>query len=206
MEDTMALELNPGHTALLVMDFENDIVHEEGAFKDFGFAQMVKENDVLGKTASLLTAARNAGILVIYVSVKFRPGYPERPANAGLWQGLHGANALVEGTWGASIHDAVAPQEGEPVVTKRGVSAFMASDLEPILKNRRIGTVLLTGVATNFVVEGTAREASDRGYNVVVVADCCASVNQEAHDAALSVALPFLSTISNGEEVAAALA
>ena len=132
----MALELNPGHTALLAMDFENDIVHEEGAFKDFGFAQMVKDNDVLGKTASLLTGARSAGVLVIYVSVKFRPGYPERPANGGLWQGLHGANALIEGTWGASIHDAVAPQEGEPVVTKRGVSAFMASDLEPILKNK----------------------------------------------------------------------
>ena len=163
----MALELNPGHTALLAMDLENDIVHEEGAFKDFGFAQMVKDNDVLGKTSSLLTAARNAGVLVIYVSVKFRPGYPERPANAGLWQGLHGANALVEGTWGASIHDAVAPQDGEPVVTKRGVSAFMASDLEPILKNKRIGTLLLAGVATNFVVEGTAREASDRGYDVV---------------------------------------
>ena len=202
----MALELNPGHTALLVMDFENDIVHEEGAFKDFGFARMVKENDVLGKTARLLTVARNAGILTIYVSVKFRPGYPERPANAGLWQGLHAANALVEGTWGATIHDALPPQDGEPVVTKRGVSAFTASDLEPILKNKRIGTLLLAGVATNFVVEGTAREACDRGYNVVVVGDCCASVSQEAHDAALTVALPFLSTISDSSEVAAALA
>jgi nicotinamidase-related amidase len=99
----------------------------------------------------------------------------------------------------------VAPQEGEAVVTKRGVSAFMASDLEPILKNKRIGTLLLAGVATNFVVEGTAREASDRGYNVIIVGDCCASVNQEAHDASLSVALPFLSTISNSEEVIAAL-
>ena len=73
------------------------------------------------------------------------------------------------------------------------------------MKNKRIGTVLLAGVATNFVVEGTAREACDRGYNVVV-GDCCASVNQEAHDAALTVALPFLSTISSLEEVVAALA
>lgn len=201
----MALELNTHHTALLVMDFENDIVHPEGAFKDFGFAQMVQDNGVLDKTAQLLAAARDSGTLVLYVSVKFRPGYPERPANAPLWQGLHAANALVEGSWGAAIHDAVAPQEGEAVVTKRGVSAFTASDLEPILKHKRIGTLLLAGVATNFVVEGTAREASDRGYQVVVVGDCCASVNQEAHDAALSVALPFLSTIATLEEVAAAL-
>ena len=65
---------------------------------------------------------------------------------------------------------------------------------------------MLAGVATNFVVEGTAREACDRGYNVVVVGDCCASVSQEAHDAALTVALPFLATISDSSEVAAALA
>ena len=120
-------------------------------------------------------------------------------------RGLHGANALIEGTWGAAIHSAVTPQEGEPVVTKRGVSAFMASDLEPMLKNKRIGTLLLAGVATNFVVEGTAREASDRGYRVVVVGDCCASVSQEAHDAALTVALPFLATITTLEETLAAL-
>ena len=201
----MALTIDRHHTALLAMDFENDIVHEDGAFKDFGFAQMVKDNDVLSKPAQLLTAARNVSLPVIYVSVKFRPGYPERPANAGLWEGLHGANALIEGTWGASIHSAVTPQEGEPVVTKRGVSAFMASDLEPILKNKRIGTVILTGVATNFVVEGTAREACDRGYHVVVVGDCCTSVSQEAHDAALTIVMPFLATVTTLEETLAAL-
>ncbi len=142
---------------------------------------------------------------VIYVSVKFRPGYPERPANSGLWEGLHGANALIEGTWGAAIHPAVTPLDGEPVVTKRAVSAFIASDLEPILKNKRIGTVILTGVATNFVVEGTAREACDRGYRVVVVGDCCTSVSQEAHEAALTVVMPFLATVATLEETLAAL-
>ena len=201
----MALEIDKRHTALLAMDFENDIVHLEGAFKDFGFAQMVADNDVLNKTAQLLVAARTAGITVIYVSVKFRPGYPERPANAGLWQGLHGATALVEDTWGSTIHDQVAPQAGEIVVTKRGVSAFHASDLDQILHTSRIGTLLLAGVATNFVVEGTARQACDLGYDTIVVGDCCASVSQEAHDASLTVALPFLCTISNLEEVTAAL-
>lgn len=201
----MALTIDPQHTALLAMDFENDIVHEEGAFKDFGFAQMVKDNDVLGKMSQLLTAARNASLPVIYVSVKFRPGYPERPANGGLFEGLQGANALIEGTWGAEIHSAVTPQEGEPVVTKRGVSAFFGSDLESILKNKRIGTVILTGVATNFVVEGTAREACDRGYRVLVVGDCCASLSQEAHEAALTVAMPFLATVTTLEETLAAL-
>ena len=80
----MALEISKQHTALLAMDFENDIVHPEGAFKDFGFAQMVSETGVLDKTSQLLATARSAGVSVIYVSVKFRAGYPERPANSCL--------------------------------------------------------------------------------------------------------------------------
>ena len=201
----MALRIDKGHTALLVMDFQNDIVHENGAFKDFGFPAMVKQNDVLAKSARLLDAARRSGVKVIYVSVKFRPGYPERPANGGLWAALIQANAVTEGTWGAEIHEAVAPQDGEPVVTKRAVSAFYGSDLAALLATEGIDTLLLCGVATNFVVEGTAREAMDRGYNVVIVGDCCAAASQETHDAALNTTLPFLSTISNLDEVIAAL-
>jgi len=201
----MALDIDTAHTALLAMDFENDIVHENGAFKDFGFAAMVKQNDVFTKTARLLDAARRSGVKVIHVSLNFRPGHPERPANCGLFGALVGANALVEGTWGAEIHESVTPREGEPVVTKRGVSAFYGSDLALMLAAGGIDTLLLSGVATNFVVEGTAREATDRGYNVVIVGDCCASVSQEAHDAALTTALPFLATISNLDEVIAAL-
>ena len=201
----MALEISKQNTAVLAMDFENDIIHPAGAFKDFGFAQMVADNDILEKTSQLLTTARNAGVSVIYVSVKFRAGYPERAANAGLWQGLHGANALIEGTWGAQIHDQLTPKDGEPVVTKRGVSALTASDLVQILHNNRIDTLILAGVATNFVVEGTARQACDLGYNTIVVGDCCTSMNQEAHEAALGTALPFLCTVSTLEEVTTAL-
>ena len=152
-----------------------------------------------------MAAARGAGIKVIYVSVKFRPGHPERPANAGLWEAIHGANALVEGTWGAEIHEQVTPQAGEAVVTKRGASAFTASDLGQLLSAAHIGTLLLAGVATNFVVEGTARQASDLGFNTIVVGDCCASMSQEAHDAALTTALPFRATITSLDEVVAAL-
>ena len=201
----MALEIDKRHTALLVIDLENDVIHPDGAFKDFGFAEMVADNNLLGKTNELLAAARGAEVKVIYISVKFRPGYPERPANSGLWEAVHGANALVEGTWGAEIHEQVAPQEGEVVVTKRGASAFAASDLDQILSAGHIGTLLLAGVATNFAVEGTARQASDMGFNTIVVADCCTSMSQEAHDSALTTALPFLATISNLEEVVAAL-
>ncbi len=201
----MAITIDKEYTALLAMDLENDVVHEDGAFKDFGFAQMVRQNDVFGKTARLLDAARRAGLKVIYVSLKFRPGHPEPNRSAGIFQAVVDANALVEGTWGASIHEALEPREGEPVITKRSVSAFGGSDLANLLSASGITTLLLSGVATNFVVEGTAREAVDRGYNVVIVGDCCASMSQEAHDSALNTALPFLTTITTSEEAIAAL-
>ena len=166
----MALSIDKGHTAVLAMDFENDIVHENGAFKDFGFAAMVKQNDVLAKSARLLDAARRSGVKVIYAIITYRPGYPERPANSGLFEGTIQANAIVEGTWGAEIHESVTPQDGEPVVTRRGVSAFYGSDLAALLATGGIDIVLLSGVATNFVVErhcpGGGRsgiQRSDRG-------------------------------------------
>ena len=201
----MTLSIDKAHSALLAMDFQNDIVHADGAFKDFGFAAMVEQNDVLAKSTQLLEKARSSGVKVIYIVVKFRPGYPERPANGGLWEAVKQSNALTEGTWGAEIHEEMTPRDGEPVVTERAVSAFYSSDLAAILASAGIDTLLLCGVATNLVIEGTAREAMDRGYNVVIVQDCCAAGSQEIHDAALGTALPFLSTISNLEEVTAAL-
>ena len=202
----MALTLDKAHTALLAMDFQNDIIHETGKFKDFGAPAMVKQGDVLGKMGRLLDAARRAGVKVIYVMVQFRPGHPElRKPPAPILAGAVQMGALVEGTWGAAIHTAVAPKGGDFVVTKRGISAFCASDLSAILRNAGIRTLLLTGVATNFVVEGTAREAADRGYQVVVVQDCCAAFNKESHEMSLKNALPFLATITTSEEVIAAL-
>ena len=201
----MALRIDKAHAALLAMDFQNDIVHNNGALKDFGFAAMVQQNDVLAKTAQLLEAARRADVKVIHIVVRFRRGYQERPANGGLFRGCIEANALIEGTWGAEIHEAVAPKDGEPLVTKRAVSAFYGSDLDALLTTGGINTLLLCGVATNFVIEGTARDAVDQGYNVVIVGDCCASMSQESHDAALNTSLPFLATITELEEIIAAL-
>ena len=92
----MAPSIDKGHTALLVMDFQNDIVHENGAFKDFGFAAMVKQNDVLAKSARLLDAARRSGVKVIHAVITYRPGYPERPANSGLFEGTIQAIASMD--------------------------------------------------------------------------------------------------------------
>ncbi|MBT97719.1 MAG: hypothetical protein CL902_03715 [Dehalococcoidia bacterium] len=201
----MPLDIDIQRTAVLSMDFSNDIVHSEGALKEFGFADMVSEYDVLDKTGQLLVAARGTGVRVVHVSVKFQPGYPERPANSGLWQSLQDADALRDGTWGAQIHPRVAAQASEAVVTKRGVPAFTGTDLDQILRANGIDTVMLAGVATNLVVEGTARQACDMGYNTIVVGNCCAAEDKWTHDAALTITLPSLCTVTSLDEALAAM-
>jgi nicotinamidase-related amidase len=131
----MAITIDREHTALLAMDFENDIINENGAFQAIGFAKMVQQTDVLGKTARVLDAARSAGVTVIYVAAHFRPGHPEIPSDtsAGLFQTILQSNALVDETWGVEIDSAVAPKNGEVVVIKRGSSAFTGSDLASLL-------------------------------------------------------------------------
>ncbi len=83
----MAITIDKPHTALFAMGFENDIINENGAFKDIGFAQMEKQSDVLVKTGRVLDVVRRADVKIIFVAAHFRPGHPEIPlgTSAGLF-------------------------------------------------------------------------------------------------------------------------
>lgn len=183
-------------SALLVMDFQNDLVDSRGKFGAHGAAAHVKEKKVLENVAKAIASARKRRLLVIHVAVAYRQGHPELNVQAPLFAGVKEADALIENTWGAAFHPAVQPREGEPVVIKRGVSAFAGTDLDLILRARGIDVLILTGFATNFVVEGTARDAVDRGYAATVLKDCCASFSEEMHVFTLEQVLPRLITVS----------
>lgn len=201
----MAVALDVQRTALLVMDLQNDIIHQEGKGAGAGFARMVRESGILDRTAALMDACRKAGVPVIHVVVQFREGYPEIGRTTRMFGGIRKAGSLREGSWGAEIHAAVCPLAGEPVIPKRGISSFHGTDLDTILRVRGATDLILTGVATNFVVEGTARHAADIGYRVLIARDCCASGSVEQHDFALDQILPLLATITMSDEIIAAL-
>ena len=191
--------LEKAKTALFVMDFQNDIVDPKGVLGAQGMAAQVQEKKAIENTAKALEAARSKGLLVVHVGVAFRKGYPEIGPGAPLFQGIKQANALLEGSWGADFHPGVKPVEGEVVVIKRGVSALAGTDLNAMLRSKGIATLVLTGIATNFVIEGTARHAVDEGYQVVVLTDCCASFNEQMHTFSLRI-LSQLSTAATAEE------
>ena len=157
-------------TALLVMDFQSAIVARLGA------------PEVVAAAAAAIQTARGAGIPVIFVRVGFRSGYPEVSprnksfsASAAMGDTLHQDGPLTQ------IVGALQPRPDEPVVIKRRVSAFTGSDLEVLLRGRGIEALVLAGISTSGVVLSTLREAADRDYRLVVLADACADGDPEVH-------------------------
>jgi len=151
--------------AVLVIDMLNDFV--KGSLKVEGADQAAS------KIAKLLAEARRRKVPVIYACDSHVPGV-DRELEA--W----GPHAL-RGSWGAKIIDELAPSDGDFVVEKRRYSAFYATDLDLLLRELSVDTLILTGVATEICVQHTAADAFYRGYSIVVVEDCVKGLSEDAH-------------------------
>jgi nicotinamidase-related amidase len=157
-------------TVLLVMDVQRGVVE-----------RFAGEPGYLPRLQRAITAARASRIPVVYVTVGFRPGYPEISATNRTFSALASTGRFADGDPAAEIHPAVAPQPGDLVVTKRRVSAFTGSDLDVLLRGLGAGTLVLTGIATSGVVLSTLRQAADLDYRLVVLADGCLDADPEVH-------------------------
>lgn len=178
-------------TAVLIMDYQNDIV---------GFVSEAARDALLQRAPAFLAKARAAGMPIIYVVVRFRPGYPEVDAANPLFAGIAKAGVLVEGTRGAEIHDAVAPKPGDIVVTKRRVGAASTTDLEAVLRGRGVNRLVLFGITTSGVVLSTVRWAADADYRIVVISDLSADREQDVHDLLMGKVFPRQATVTTTED------
>ena len=131
-------------TALLVMDVQRGIVDRYA--QDAGY---------LARLRRAVDAARTADIRIIYVTVRFRPGYPEVSPRNKSFATLSQTTAFSEGDPATAIHPDVAPAPGDILVTKRRVSAFAGSNFDVVLRAANIDTLVLTGIATSGVVLST---------------------------------------------------
>ena len=194
-------------TAILVMDCQNDVVHEDGKLGKFaaGLTDRIKEKDILGKISKLAAAGRAANVPIIHVRHAYRPDYADLPDNILFFRGMKEMQAMQDGTWGAEIHADLTPEPQDIVITKTRVSSFYASSLEGILRAQGITHLVLTGIATDGVVEGTARDGADRGYYIVVPDDCCTATVEEAHQVILDGMLAALTTVCTADDVTQAL-
>jgi len=185
------LTFDSARTAVLIMDYQNDIV---------GMLPENKQVPLLEKANSILKQSRQAGLRVIYVVVRFRDGYPEINLRNKLFAGLKESGRLREGTPGAEIHPRVAAQPGDVVVTKRRVGAFSTTDLEKILRANSIDTLVMFGIASSGVVLSTVRWAADMDYNLFVVSDACADIDEDVHRLLTEKVFPRQATMLTTEE------
>ena len=198
------MEIERSTTALLVMDLQHDIVSTEGKFGSQGAGQAVADAGTVESCSRALGIARAAGLVVIHVGVEVRDGQALN-VTAQLFAAVSELGALQAGSAGAEFAPPVAPKAGELVVMKAAVSAFAGTDLDAHLRNRGIRNLVLCGFATNFVVEGTARQAVDLGFAVTILADGCSSFDPTWHEVGLQV-LAMLTNQATIDEFAAALA
>lgn len=200
---TPGTRIEPGRTAIVAVDFQNDIVGADGTFASL-FRAEVERTNVIPVAVGLLDSARAAGVTVIYSRATFRPGYPELVANIPLFANVEQLGCLVDGTAGAAIIDELTPRTGDVVLTHHRVSCLHGTELDVVLRGASIDTVILTGVATNLAVESTARAGADLGYRVLVVSDACSTTSEPAHEASLA-SLAMFAEIVPAKSLLAAL-
>ena len=180
--------------ALVIIDMQRDFVDPGGFGEALG-------NDVsllrkaIAPTRKVLEAARKKGMLVVHTREGHRPDLSDLPPSkklrgrlkAGIGDPGPMGRILVRGEVGHDIVPELYPIEGETVIDKPGKGAFYATDLELILRNHSIKTLIVCGVTTEVCVNTTVREANDRGFECVVLSDCVGSYFPEFQKAALAM-------------------
>lgn len=186
--------MHPNTTALLLIEYQNDFVSEGGVQHDAVKAVMT-ETGMLAHSRAVVEAARARGVTIVHAPISFAEGYPEiSPAPYGILAGIVAAQAFRKGSWGAGIAEAMAPRDGDIILEgKRGLDCFASTNLDFILRQRGITELAIAGFLTNCCVESTMRSAYERGYRVVTLTDCTATLSPEEQAAAVTKNFPMFS-------------
>jgi ureidoacrylate peracid hydrolase len=180
-------------TAVLIIDMQNDTVHADGAYADFGAAEHASAQNVVGNIETLLDAARATGAPVFYSRIVVYPVPGLGGGNAPIFQML-APDTFKVGSWGAAIVDGLAPKAGDIVLDRTRMSVFNGTEIDTMLRNLGVTNLLVAGAWTNMAVEHTIRDAADHGYSVTIVEDATSSLSAEWQHAAVSFALTNIAT------------
>lgn len=180
-------------TAFLVVDAQNDNLHEEGSLNFVGAWKHARETGAVDNVKKLVEACRAKDIRVFWIKQnRLAEGRDIFPGtfDSRLMELIHGAlpGAFLGDTWDSDIYEELKPviAEGELVIEKPGWSSFEGTALMRYLNDLGVDTLIVCGFLTDFCVESTVRQASDLGFFTIVASDACATSNQEDHDLALA--------------------
>lgn len=185
------LALDAASTAIVIVDLQNGIAGRPELAPHSGA-------DVTRRSIELANVARSKGALIVWVRVLLHE-LLTRPADAAAPAGA------VPPKEASEFVAAVTPEEGDEVVLKRCWGAFFGTQLEQVLRRKAVKIVVLAGIATNYGVESTAREAFDRGYDLVFAEDATTTMGAELHKFAVERIFPRMGRVRSAEAIAAAL-
>lgn len=180
----LADRVDPAHTAILVVDMQNDFCAEGGYLHEVRGADMSGNAALAERIMALVRAGRDASAMVVWIKANYEHRYLSGQALAKLEE-MGGDRVCCEGgAWGWEFF-AVAPLAEELVIEKHTYSAFHGTDLDRILRFNGVRTLVVTGVATHVCVESTLRDGYFNGYYTVMPEDCVASYARDLHEASL---------------------
>jgi ureidoacrylate peracid hydrolase len=182
--DTVEKRLDPAHTAVMVIDMQNDFCAEQGYVERVVGKETSACRAVVPAIMDLVTAARERRIPVLWVKANYDP---DRLPEGMLVKQRDKSTEICCGTgsWGHAFYGVTAT-DGEPVIEKSCYSAFVGTVVEKELRQRGIRTLVFAGVQTNVCVESSLRDAVCRGFYAVLASDCVASHTLPLHEATLN--------------------
>jgi ureidoacrylate peracid hydrolase len=180
--------LAPSHTALVVVDMQNDFGHPDGHFARNG-QDVSAIGAVVGRVARLVDAARASGVLVVWIQ---QTTLPDARSDSPAWLAFkmrHGVppEYTLEGSWGQRFLEPLAPRHGEPVVQKHRSSAFRGTALDSLLRNGGVESIVVCGCVTEGCVESTVRDGAFHDFYATVAEDAVGSIRQDCREASLLV-------------------